>query len=106
MKSKANIKLPLTNFEKVNLKKNKVKIADILNHAYEELEVILNVPPERVKENICFGSVSNGSFNRDKICRRFGVFRLLFTERTKRQRWGKTDERIRTEKGLLDRSLC
>jgi len=50
MKSKANIKLPMTNFEKVNLKKNKVKIADILNYAYEELEVILNVPPERVKE--------------------------------------------------------
>ena len=50
MKNKTNIKLPLTDFEKANLKKNKVKITDILNYASDELEVLLNATPERAKE--------------------------------------------------------
>lgn len=50
MKNKTSIKLPLSNIEKANLKRNKVKIADILNYAPDELEVILNSTPERVKE--------------------------------------------------------
>lgn len=50
MKNKTSIKLPLTDIEKANLKRNKVKITDILNCAVDELEVILNSTPERVKE--------------------------------------------------------
>jgi hypothetical protein len=46
---KTNIKLPLTDFEKSNLKKNKVKIAEILNYASDELEVLLNSTPARAK---------------------------------------------------------
>jgi hypothetical protein len=50
MKSKTNIKLPLTNVEKANLRKNKIKITDIPDIATDELEVLLNATPQRVKE--------------------------------------------------------
>ncbi|TAF26640.1 MAG: Pathogenicity locus, partial [Runella slithyformis] len=50
MKSKTNIKLPLTDVEKANLRKNKIKITDILDFATDELEVLLNATTERVKE--------------------------------------------------------
>jgi hypothetical protein len=50
MKNKVNIKLPLTNIEKANLRKNKIKIANILDFALDELEVLLNATIERVKE--------------------------------------------------------
>jgi hypothetical protein len=50
MKSKTKIKLPLTDAEKANLRKNKIKIADILDFATDELEVLLNATPERAKE--------------------------------------------------------
>lgn len=50
MKNKTNMKLPLTDFEKANLKRNKVKIANILNYTPDELEVLLSLTPERVKE--------------------------------------------------------
>lgn len=50
MKSKKNIKLPLTDVEKTNLRKNKIKIANVLDFAIDELEVLLNVTPERAKE--------------------------------------------------------
>jgi hypothetical protein len=50
MKSKTNIKLPLTVSEKANLRKNKIKIADILGFATDELEVLLNATTERAKE--------------------------------------------------------
>jgi hypothetical protein len=50
MKNKTNIKLPLTDVEKANLRKNKIKIADILDFAIDELEVLLNAPSERAKE--------------------------------------------------------
>lgn len=51
MKNKTNIiKLPLTDLEKANLKKSKVKITDILNYASDELEVLLNSTSERAKE--------------------------------------------------------
>jgi Pathogenicity locus len=49
MKSKTIIKLPLTDVEKANLRKNKIKIANILDFATDELEVLLNAP-ERAKE--------------------------------------------------------
>lgn len=52
MKTKTNIKLPLTDFEKANLKKNKIRIVEILNYSSEELEELLNSTTERVKE-IC-----------------------------------------------------
>ena len=50
MKSKTNIKLPLTDIEKANLRKNKIKIANILDFAIDELEVLLNATTERTKE--------------------------------------------------------
>jgi hypothetical protein len=50
MKRKTNIKLPLTDIEKANLRKNKINIADILDFATDELEVLLNATPERAKE--------------------------------------------------------
>ncbi|HEY0299175.1 MAG TPA: helix-hairpin-helix domain-containing protein [Arachidicoccus sp.] len=50
MKSKKNIKLPLTGIEKANLRKNKIKIANILDFATDELEVLLNATNERAKE--------------------------------------------------------
>ncbi len=50
MKNKANIKLSLTDFERASLRKQKVKIAEILNYATDELEVFLNTTAERAKE--------------------------------------------------------
>ena len=50
MKSKTNIKLPLTPDEKASLRKNKIKIADVLNFAVDELEVLLNTSNQRAKE--------------------------------------------------------
>ena len=50
MKSKTNIKLPLTDIEKANLRKNKIRIANILDFATDELEVLLNATTERAKE--------------------------------------------------------
>ncbi|MBK8393002.1 MAG: helix-hairpin-helix domain-containing protein [Saprospiraceae bacterium] len=49
MKSKSNIKLPLTDLEKANLKKHKIKKADIFDYSSDELEVLLNSTPERAK---------------------------------------------------------
>ena len=50
MKSKTSIKLPLTDNEKANLRKNKIKIANVLDFAIDELEVLLNATTERAKE--------------------------------------------------------
>ncbi|BFG71112.1 hypothetical protein KACHI17_19930 [Sediminibacterium sp. KACHI17] len=50
MKNKRNIQLPLTEIEKASLRKNKIKIADILDFAPDELEVLLNATNERAKE--------------------------------------------------------
>ena len=50
MKKKTNIKLPLTDSERAALRKNKTKIADILDFVIDELEVLLNATPERAKE--------------------------------------------------------
>lgn len=50
MKAKTNIKLPLSGPEKASLKRHKVRIAEILNYAPDELEVLLNVIAERAKE--------------------------------------------------------
>lgn len=50
MKSRKNIKLSLTDVEKANLRKNKIKIANILNFATDELEVLLNATTERAKK--------------------------------------------------------
>ena len=50
MKNKKNIKLPLTDIEKANLRKHKIKIADILDFAKDELEVLLNATRERANE--------------------------------------------------------
>lgn len=50
MKNKKNIKLPLTDIEKANLRQNKIKIANILDFATDELEVLLNATTERAKE--------------------------------------------------------
>jgi hypothetical protein len=50
MKNNINIKLPLTDVEKANLRKNKIKIANILDFAADELEVLLNASTGRAKE--------------------------------------------------------
>lgn len=50
MKTKKKITLPLSESEKSNLRKNKVKTADLLDFAVDELEVLLNTTPERAKE--------------------------------------------------------
>ncbi len=50
MKSKASFKLPLTDPERASLRKNKVKIRQILDYAPDELEVLLGAEPERAKE--------------------------------------------------------
>lgn len=50
MKNKSNLKLPLTDSEKANLKKNKIKIANLLDFASDELEILLSATPERAKE--------------------------------------------------------
>ena len=47
---KSSIKLPLTITKKKNLRKNKVKIADIPKYSINELTVLLNISPERAKE--------------------------------------------------------
>ncbi len=50
MPGKKNIKLPLTDIEKAILRKNKINIANLLDFATDELEVLLNATPERAKE--------------------------------------------------------
>ena len=50
MKNRINITLPLTDFEKANLRKNKIKIANILNYSADELEVLLNSTTERARD--------------------------------------------------------
>lgn len=50
MKRKTNIKLELTDSERVNLRKNKIKISELADHAPEEIAVLLNIPEERAKE--------------------------------------------------------
>jgi len=50
MKSKTNIKLPLTDAEKARLRTHKIKMANILDFAIDELEVLLQASPERAKE--------------------------------------------------------
>jgi hypothetical protein len=52
MKTKTIPKLPLTDVEKQNLKRSRVKISEILNNSADELEVILNASPKRARE-IC-----------------------------------------------------
>lgn len=50
MKSKTNIQLDLSDSERKNLRKNKIKKTDILDFASDELEELLNVSEARAKE--------------------------------------------------------
>jgi hypothetical protein len=50
MKSKTNLKLPLTDAEKASLRKHKINMANILDFGVDELEVFLQVSPGRAKE--------------------------------------------------------
>lgn len=50
MKSSRNIKLPLTDTEKASLRRHKIKYANILDFAADELEVLLNASTVRAKE--------------------------------------------------------
>lgn len=50
MKSKTNIKLELSDTERKNLRKNKIKKSEILEYASDELAVLLNVSEARAKE--------------------------------------------------------
>ena len=50
MNTKKKIVWLLSEAEKSNLRKNKVKTADLLDFAVDELEVLLDTTPERAKE--------------------------------------------------------
>lgn len=50
MKKKVNIKLKLVDDERRNLRQHKIKISNIVDHSIEELEDILQVEAERVRE--------------------------------------------------------
>lgn len=50
MNIKNNIKLPLTEKERAKLRQHKIKIADILNFAVDELEILIDSTSERAKE--------------------------------------------------------
>jgi Pathogenicity locus len=50
MKGKANIKLELSDNERTNLRKNKIKKSEILEYASDELAGLLNVSELRAKE--------------------------------------------------------
>lgn len=50
MKSKANIILELSENERKNLRKHKIKKSEILEYASDELAVLLNIPEVRAKE--------------------------------------------------------
>jgi len=50
MKSKTNIKLELSEIERQNLRKNKIKKSDILEYACDEIAVLLNISEIRAKE--------------------------------------------------------
>lgn len=54
MKSKANIKLELSDSERKALRKNKIKKSEILEYASDELSVLLNIPEVRAKELYAF----------------------------------------------------
>lgn len=50
MKTKTNIKLELSDVERKNLRKHKIKIAEILDYAPDELAELLGVTEDRAKE--------------------------------------------------------
>jgi hypothetical protein len=50
MKNKTNIKVPLTDIEKANLRKNKIKMANLLDFTTDELQVLLDTSADRAKE--------------------------------------------------------
>jgi len=50
MKTKTNLKLPLKDSEKANLRKHRVRMVDIPNYAVDELEVLLDSTTERAGE--------------------------------------------------------
>jgi len=50
MKTRKNIKLPINDQEKAVLRKNKIKIGDLVNYAVDELEVLLGSTAARAKE--------------------------------------------------------
>mgnify|MGYP003631784980 CR=1 FL=1 len=54
MKSKTNIKLELSDNERKNLRKNKIKKSDILEYASDELAILLNVPEDRARKIYAF----------------------------------------------------
>ncbi|MEO1048992.1 MAG: helix-hairpin-helix domain-containing protein [Bacteroidota bacterium] len=50
MKAKKHINLNLSTSERVNLRKHKIKISELLDYAVDEIEEILQVTPERARE--------------------------------------------------------
>lgn len=45
MSTKTNLRLPLSEMERANLRKNETKIGDFLHHAPDELARFLNATP-------------------------------------------------------------
>lgn len=54
MISKTNIKLELSDDERKNLRKNKIKKSEILEYTSDELAILLNVPEDRAKDIYAF----------------------------------------------------
>jgi len=54
MKSKTSIKLELSDTERKNLRRNKIKKSEILEYASDELAVLLNIREIRAKEIYAF----------------------------------------------------
>lgn len=50
MKKKIAIKLPLTDAEKQTLRMNRIKIAEVLDFAPDELAILLGIPFDRARE--------------------------------------------------------
>ena len=63
MKRKTNIKLELSDNERTNLRKNKIKKSAILEYASDELSVLLNVSDVRAKDLVFLGYYSIEELN-------------------------------------------
>ena len=50
MSTKNNLRLPLTEGERINLRKNKIKMSDFHLHALDELAIYLEATPDRTRE--------------------------------------------------------
>src|SRR6187402_1479199 len=102
MKNKTNIKLPLTDIEKANLRKNKIKIAKIRDFATDELEVLLNSTTERAKEIYALAEFQTVPSVGIKFAEDLVFLGYYSLNELKQKDGAKPHRRIRTEKRILD----